>query len=130
MITLQLTEIIISLVTTNYNLCHAGLKSNHPEEAYSHYYFSPLMLVSSLLVADNSSAPCPFSGSYTLAPAPAAALLQPSLGAGAGCSTYMQVCCLLCCENLQKLPANVIDTSRFSIGNSRNTAAERRQQSG
>ena len=91
---MQLTEIIIRLVTTNYNLCHAGLKSNHPEEACSHYYFSPLMLVSSLLVADNSSAPCPFSGSYTLAPAPApaAALLQPSLGAGAGCSTYMQVC--------------------------------------
>ena len=92
MITLQLTEIIIRLVTTNYILCRAGLKSNHPEEACSHYYFSPLMLVSSLLVADNSSAPCPFSGSYTLAPAPAAALLQPSLGAG--CSTYMQVACL------------------------------------
>ena len=87
-----MTEIIISLVTTNYILCRAGLKSNHPEEACSHYYFSPLMLVSSLLVADNSSAPCPFSGSYTLAPAPAAALLQPSLGAG--CSTYMQVACL------------------------------------
>ena len=95
MITLQLTEIIIRLVTTNYSLCHAGLKSNHPEEACSHYYFSPLMLVSSLLVADNSSAPCPFSGSYTLAPAPAAALLQPSLGAGAGCSTYMQVACVV-----------------------------------
>ena len=34
------------------------------------------------------------------------------------------------CENLQKLPANVIYTSRFSIGNSRDTAVERRQQSG
>ena len=86
----QVQDFYYSLVTTNYILCRAGLKSNHPEEACSHYYFSPLMLVSSLLVADNSSAPCPFSGSYTLAPAPAAALLQPSLGAG--CSTYMQVC--------------------------------------
>ena len=60
------------------------------------------MLVSSLLVADNSSAPCPFSGSYTLAPA--AALLQPSLGAGAGCSTYMQVACVAkTCKNFPQM---------------------------
>ena len=85
----------------NYIPC-PGLKSNHPEEACSHYYFSPLMRVSSLLVADNSSAPCPFSGSYTLAPA--AALLQPSLGAGAGCSTYMQVACVAkTCKNFPQM---------------------------
>lgn len=43
-----------------------GLKSNHPNEACQHYYFSSQSLVSRVLVAENSSSPCPFSGSYSL----------------------------------------------------------------
>ena len=41
----------------------AGLRSNHPGEACEHY-FSAATRTAALLVAENSSAPCPFSGSY------------------------------------------------------------------
>ena len=41
-----------------------GLRSNHPREACEHYYFSPHTWTSSILVAENRSSPCPFSGSY------------------------------------------------------------------
>ena len=43
-----------------------GLRSNHPSEACEHYYFSPHTWTTSILVAENSSSPCPFSGSYTV----------------------------------------------------------------
>ena len=41
-----------------------GLRSNHPREACEHYYFSPHTWTSSILVAENRSSSCPFSGSY------------------------------------------------------------------
>ena len=41
-----------------------GLRSNHPSEACEHYYFSPHTWTVSILVAENRSTPCPFSGSY------------------------------------------------------------------
>ena len=41
-----------------------GLRSNHPSEACEHYYFSPFTWTSSILVAENRSSSCPFSGSY------------------------------------------------------------------
>ena len=41
-----------------------ALRSNHPSEACEHYYFSPHTWTVSILVAENRSTPCPFSGSY------------------------------------------------------------------
>jgi len=50
----------------NENLLEAtfGITSNHPEEACEHFYFSPNTWTVSIIVAENSSSPCPFSGSY------------------------------------------------------------------
>lgn len=46
------------------SLLLTGLRSNHPSEACEHYYFSPHTWTVSILVAENRSSPCPFSGSY------------------------------------------------------------------
>jgi len=43
-----------------------GLKSNHPDEACEHYYFSFHFVKSQIIVAENTSSSCPFSGSYSV----------------------------------------------------------------
>ena len=48
------------------SLLLTGLRSNHPSEACEHYYFSPHTWTVSILVAENRSSPCPFSGSYSV----------------------------------------------------------------
>jgi len=62
-----------------------GLRSHHPEEACTHHYFSTK--TTHLLVAETTSSPCPFSGSYTV---------QGRLLLGEeedGCHTVMQAGC-------------------------------------
>jgi len=57
---------ILSALNKNIVNITYGLKSNHPHEACQHYYFSSQTWKSSILVAENTSTPCPFSGSYSV----------------------------------------------------------------
>ena len=56
--------IFSKIQTTLVSFCISGITSNHPEEACEHFYFSPNTWTVSIIVAENSSSPCPFSGSY------------------------------------------------------------------
>ena len=87
-----------------------GLKSNHPNEACQHYYFSSQSLSSSILVAENTSSPCPFSGSYSLPGVVSHTQTEARL-TRQNCTTFMQVKIIFSNVSIQFWPGEMWNLS-------------------